>query len=116
MSGIRLAVPAIFMTLLAPAYIGAQTQKTFDVASVKLNKSADPPNSNFPLGPGDVYVSNGGLFSATGLPLATYLFIAYKLIGNQGQALLPQLPTWATADGSTFRHGRKEIPAKTTCE
>jgi uncharacterized protein (TIGR03435 family) len=71
---------------------------SFDVASVKLNKSNDPPNSNFPLGPGDVYVSNGGLFSATGLPLVTYLFFAYKIIGNQGQSLLPQLPSWATAD------------------
>lgn len=52
----------------------AQTAKTsgnkleFDVASVKPNKSDEKASSNFPLGPGDVYVPNGGRFSATNLP------------------------------------------------
>lgn len=43
----------------------------FEVASIKMNKSGDPPISNFPLGPGDVYVRNGGYFSASGFPLTS---------------------------------------------
>jgi hypothetical protein len=44
----------------------------FDTASVKQNKSGLPPSgdmpkSNFPLGPGDLYYPNGGLFTATNL-------------------------------------------------
>jgi uncharacterized protein (TIGR03435 family) len=70
----------------------------FDVASIKLDTSGNPPKSNFPLGPGDVYVRNGGRFYATGFPLVTYLSFAYKLIGNQAQFVLPQLPEWATRD------------------
>ena len=36
--------------------------------------------SNFPLGPGDLYVPNGGFFSATGFPLTTYIFFAWKVL------------------------------------
>ncbi len=70
----------------------------FEVASIKLNKSGDPPTSNFPLGPGDVYVRNGGYFSATGFPLITYIAFAYKVIGYQSQYLQPQLPDWAMTE------------------
>ena len=70
----------------------------FEVASVKPNKSNGPPNSNFPLGPGDVYVRNGGFFSASGFPLSLYIAFAYKMIGNQGQFFDPQLPDWARAE------------------
>jgi uncharacterized protein (TIGR03435 family) len=70
----------------------------FEVASIKPNQSAGPPNSNFPLGPGNVYVRNGGYFSATGFPLTTYIAFAYKIIGNQGQYLVPQLPDWAVTE------------------
>ena len=84
------------------ASIAAQTdqpaQPKFDVASIKPNKSGDPPTSNFPLGPGDVYVRNGGFLSATGFPFTTYIAFAYKIIGNQSQYLLPQLPDWAKTD------------------
>jgi uncharacterized protein (TIGR03435 family) len=68
---------------------------TFDVTSVKPSKAGAQPYSNFPLGPGDVYVQNGGLFTATNLPLSTYIVFAYRIIGNQAQYLLPQLPDWA---------------------
>jgi uncharacterized protein (TIGR03435 family) len=90
--GIRIIV--LGATLLA----GSIAAQTFDVASVKPNKTNDPPYSNFPLGPGDVYVQNGGLFSATGLPLVVYLLFAYKLIGSQAQSLLPQLPDWTKTE------------------
>ena len=78
---------------------GAPATLAFDVASIKPSKSADPRSSNFPLGPGDVYVPNGGLFSATKQPLVSYIFFAYKIIGNQAQYLLSQLPGWAQTEG-----------------
>ena len=70
----------------------------FEVASVKPSKAGERPYSNFPLGPGDVYVPNGGYFSATNMPLIIYISFAYKIKGNQMQYLLPQLPGWVTAD------------------
>jgi len=82
----------------APGQAQAAKPLAFDVASVKPNKSGDPPNANFPLGPGDVYTPNGGLFSATSQPLISYILFAYKLNGNQAQNLLAQLPGWVTSD------------------
>jgi uncharacterized protein (TIGR03435 family) len=66
----------------------------FDVASVKPNKSDDPPTSTFPLGPGDAYVPSGGLFTASNQPLIAYLTFAYKL--RQGD--LAGLRAWVYND------------------
>lgn len=82
-------------------------QLSFDVASVKPDKSSAPPKSNFPLNAGDMYTPNGGLFSATNFPLVTYIAFAYKLMGNQLQVLAPQLPGWAMTD-------RFDIEARTS--
>jgi uncharacterized protein (TIGR03435 family) len=75
----------------------------FDAASVKQNKSGLPPSgdmpkSNFPLGPGDLYYPNGGLFTATNFPVSIYIGFAYKMSNNQMKVLLPQLPKWAATD------------------
>lgn len=75
-----------------------QTTKTFEVASIKPSKPGLQPNSNFPLGPGDVYTSNGGFFSATNQPAWMYISFAYKMNGNQLQSLMPQVPSWASTD------------------
>ena len=66
----------------------------FDVASVKPNTSNAPANSRFPLGPGDAYVPNGGLFAATNQTLIVYLRFAFKL----GQSDLSDLPAWIYND------------------
>jgi uncharacterized protein (TIGR03435 family) len=87
----RAMLAAVLLTAAADA-------QTFEVASVRPSKSDEQPYSNFPLGPGDVYVPNGGLFSARSFPLLTYIFFAYKIIGNQGQNLLPQLPGWTRTE------------------
>lgn len=71
---------------------------TFDVASVKLNKSNDRPSANFPLGPGDIYAPNGGFFSARNYPLITYIAFAYKIMASQMEFLRPQFPDWVTND------------------
>jgi uncharacterized protein (TIGR03435 family) len=67
----------------------APQNPAFEVASVKSNKSATPPSSRFPLGPGDAYVP-GNLFSATNQPLIAYLRFAFKI--SQGELL--DVPTW----------------------
>jgi uncharacterized protein (TIGR03435 family) len=86
--------PAVATT--APA--AAAPKMEFDVASVKQNKSDDPQNANFPLGPGDVYVPNGGNFTATNLPLIVYIDFAYKVTANQAQAITKQLPGWVMTE------------------
>jgi uncharacterized protein (TIGR03435 family) len=84
----------------------------FDVASVRANKSDAPPYANFPLGPGDVYVPNGGYFAATNQPLAVYILFAYKVKGNQAQALIPQLPGWVTSDRFDIQARAEGNPSK----
>jgi len=94
-----MSLAAAVRTVVAAGFLsGLASGQSFDVASVKPGQPGVQPNSNFPLGPGDVYVQNGGLFSANNLPLVTYIFFAYKIIGNQGQILLPQLPDWTKTE------------------
>jgi len=90
----------------------AETPLQFEVASVKPNHSNAQPNSNFPLGPGDVYVRNGGYFNATGFPLTLYLAFAYKLIGNQAQYVSPQLPEWAKSERFDIQARAASDPGK----
>ena len=86
---------------------------TFDVASVKQNKTEGKPHSNVPLDTGNVYsaidpsdprTSAGGYFVATNQPLWRYIVFAYKLSGTQELALRfsyfdglkSKAPTWVT--------------------
>jgi len=78
----------------------------FDVASVKENKSGDMPNSNIPMGPGTVYVPNGGNFIATNIPLIGYILFAYKMGRGTAQAMEKQVPGWVMTE-------RYDITAKT---
>jgi hypothetical protein len=83
MSMIRTTAIRATVILLAAVFTTAVAQTpNFEVASVKPAKPDAQPYSNFPLGPGDVYVPNGGLFSAAGYPLVTFILFAYKFIGN----------------------------------
>jgi len=86
----RSEVPDAHCLIFAAMAVIANS-RTFDVASVKPSTSNGPPNSNFPLGPGE-YGKNAGFFSATNHPFSTYLFFAYKPNGNQAQFVAPQLP------------------------
>ena len=79
----------------------------FDVASVKPDRSgSQDSNANFPLGPGDVYATNGGTFTATNFPLIVYLNFAYRITSNQAPALRKHLPDWVLTE-------RYDITAKT---
>jgi uncharacterized protein (TIGR03435 family) len=89
----------ILVGLLAAAAMAQPVaQPKFDVASVKLNKSADRATANMPMGPGDAYSPTGGRFSATGFPLFNYILFAYKIAGQQAQSLPTQVPGWALSD------------------
>ena len=68
----------------------------FDVASVKINQSEGTASMNFPLGPGDVYVPNGGNFIATDLPLTVYIMFAYKMSASAAQSM--KLPDWVRTE------------------
>jgi bla regulator protein blaR1 len=92
----------------------AGTKRAFDFTSVRRNTSA-PPNatgSNFPLGPGDVYVPNGGQFRAANYPLITYIEFAYKLTETQEPFLLSQLPKWAITDRFDIQGRAQGNPTK----
>ncbi len=83
--------------LLAQSPEGSKPE--FDVASVKQNKSGDPPRyANSPLGPGTVFLPNGGRFFATDQSLMTYIAFAYKVQGIQFKNLASQLPDWVNTE------------------
>jgi uncharacterized protein (TIGR03435 family) len=84
------------VALPSPKVTGEKLE--FDVASVKQNKTGNQPDSNVPLGIGDIYSPTGGYFSAKGFSLLTYIVFAYKIANSQAQYLPPQLPGWATSD------------------
>lgn len=99
--------------LCAQSTAGQGSRPAFDVASIKQNKSSNNQvNSNFPLGPGDVYVPNGGYLSASNFPLITYIFFAYKIMGNQGQYLIAQLPKWVSEDRFDIQARAEGNPTK----
>lgn len=101
--------PIVLAAILIANIAAAQE---FEVASIRPSNASDPPNSNFPLGPGDVYVANGGLFLAKNFPLVTYIFFAYKVFGNQSQYLLPQLPGWAKTEPFDIQARAEGNPGK----
>jgi uncharacterized protein (TIGR03435 family) len=49
-----------------------------------------------------------------GFPLASYLFFAYKITGDQSRAMLSQLPGWATTDRFDIEAKTDGDPAKDT--
>src|SRR5580704_17635844 len=73
----------------------AGVKMAFEVVSVKPDKTNGRAYSIVPLGPG-TFPPTGGLFSATGYPLETYLGWAYDLKGYQYLRLLPRVPAWVT--------------------
>jgi uncharacterized protein (TIGR03435 family) len=92
---LAVVAPVAMFAQAAAASTAKKDFKEFDVASVKENKGSGPMRSNFPLGPGDAYVPNGGHFIATNVELTTYIYFAYKVQPNQGAALRKQVPDWA---------------------
>jgi uncharacterized protein (TIGR03435 family) len=99
--------PAIARTYVgqSPSANSAQGQHlSFEVASVRQNTAgfdasgANKPHSNFPIGSDDSY-SPTGEFSATNLPLISYIIFAYKITTNNRDALIASVPDWVLNDG-----------------
>ena len=68
---------------------------SFEVASVRENKSDEASYSNFPLNPGPQYSSEGSLLIARNMLLLQYIVFAYKPTMFQLQAFRAKLPDWA---------------------
>jgi uncharacterized protein (TIGR03435 family) len=87
----------------------------FEKATVRQHTPATPPyavGSNFPLGPGDVYIPNGGYFIAVNLPLIAYIKFAYKITDSQELFLLPQLPGWVSRTRYDIQASAQGNPTK----
>jgi len=88
---LRVVLRAVFFGLLSSVlFAQPPAHPSFEVASVKSNRTETPATTLFPLGPGDAYTANGGRFRATNQPLITYLRFAYRL----GPGDLLDLPRW----------------------
>ena len=92
-------------TAQAPAPSHSQTGEklSFDVASVRQNKSGpapngDAPGSNVPLGPGNVYSPTGGLVSIRNYTLLSYIAFAYKMTDGELEAFRRMAPDWVIND------------------
>jgi uncharacterized protein (TIGR03435 family) len=78
--------------------IDAVGKMSFDVASIKQNKSDDQGMSqNFPLSIGPNFAPVGSLFSVTNAPVRTLISFAYELSVGQTRFLMPGLPPWVDA-------------------
>jgi bla regulator protein blaR1 len=111
-TAIRIAAIAgsLILSLLAAPQLRAQSPRSdwekaaggkmsFEVASVKANKSGAPPSgprsySNISLSSEDDQPPVGSLFSATNVPLVSIISFAYKLTLNDFQSMSSQLPKW----------------------
>jgi uncharacterized protein (TIGR03435 family) len=116
---LRTAVKTAFVILLLFAVgrlirgqAAPEKLPSFDVISVKPTAPDAQPRTISPLGPGDVYVKNGGHFAAEGFPLATYLAFAFRLLGSDLEAVKEQLPGWALSDRFTIEARTDGDPAK----
>ncbi len=94
-SWIRMAVGVLPMSPALRAQVPTSERKLeFDVASVRENKTSEPPYSNFPLGPGPVFGAKDGLLLAKNQTLLGFIFFAFKPDMLQSQQFQAKLPGW----------------------
>jgi bla regulator protein blaR1 len=92
-----LAVPPVQSPAIPQWQIAAGGTMAFEVASVKQDTAEPSPSNvstNVPPGDGDYYTPNGGLFTATNMPLFNYIMFAYKVSDSQAGILRAQVPKW----------------------
>ena len=70
---------------------------SFEVASVRQNKTSDKASMNIDPTPGDGMVPTGGLYSARNIVLVQYIAFAYKLTNQQLRSVVSQVP-WVSED------------------
>ncbi|MEZ2345507.1 TIGR03435 family protein [Terriglobus sp. RCC_193] len=91
--------------------IAAQQKLAFDITSVRENKSgigpgSKEPNTNVPLGPGNVYSPTGGQLNLRNIEFLQIISFAWKLTLPQRDAFRDMAPPWA-------REARFDIQART---
>jgi hypothetical protein len=77
----------------------ANHRMAFEVASIRPDKSTGRPISDFPIGPGRIYVPRGGIFRATHIALIQYIGFAYNLTQSEMAYLAGHGPDWGTTEG-----------------
>jgi uncharacterized protein (TIGR03435 family) len=92
--------------------VAAGNRLTFEVATVKSNKSDDSPKVNFTLGPGAVYANTGGQFLASNISLLDYIRFAYKLADGQVEIMRASAPNWIATTRFDIQ-AKSEIPNPT---
>lgn len=81
--------------------IAAQQKLAFDVASVRENKSVEgpggePPQTNVPLGPGNVYSPTGGQLNIRNTSFLLLVSFAYRMTMPQQDAFRDMVPKWVS--------------------
>lgn len=93
------AVPASSSSTEMPDWqVVAGKMLSFEVATVKPNKSDDSPEVNFTLGFGDRYADTGGRFLTKNISLLDYIRFAYKLTDGQVEILEANGPKWIATE------------------
>lgn len=77
----------------------AKPRLAFEVSSVRPDKSQGRPVSDFPIGPGRVYVPRGGVFRAMHILPIQYIGFAYNLTESQMANLAAHVPNWVITEG-----------------
>ena len=79
--------------------VGSHHKLSFEVASVRENRSGGQAASNIPLDRGDIYSPTGGRFAATNQSVVSLLIFAYKInVSEFLGGLMRNLPSWAKTD------------------
>lgn len=89
-------------------------QLSFDVASIREDKagptaSVSDPESNVPLGPGDVYSPTGGFFIARNTALLSLVAFAYKMTDGQLSTFKSMTPGWVERDRFTIQARTEDL-------
>ena len=109
----RMAVGVLLMSAALMAQVPTSARKLeFDVASVRKNKTGEPPYSNFPLGPGPIFGAKDGLLLAKNQTLLEYIFFAFKPDMLQSQQFQAQLPGWVKATSYDIEARASGSPTK----
>lgn len=77
----------------------AKTRIVFEVASIRPDKSTGRPRSDFPIGPGRVYVPRGGIFRATHVLLFQIIGFAFDMTHSQMMYIAQHVPDWVASEG-----------------
>jgi uncharacterized protein (TIGR03435 family) len=93
----RAAAPQAPMAGMPHGQTAAGGKMSFDVASVRQNKTINKASMNVDPTSGNEMVPTGGLYSARNIVLAQYIAFAYKLTNRQLQSVVSQVP-WVSED------------------